>query len=773
MNESISPTDQKLADQDASLLYIGNTGTVEFNLSLPTTGAKGSTVTWRSSDKRWVEPNGTVHKPEYGRGDREVTLTATISKGRATATRTFVVKVLEQGNEIKVKEFFPLEVSAKSGTVYELPMFSAVRTDDDRLLSQRIDWDDGVEHTADAPGDVIHHGIINGSDIKVSATVHITTDDVEPPVDTHPATRSITLDHVRLTGNGFLARNQARRIEFLTTVDDDQLLIEFRRASGLDTKGVQPMVGWDAPDSLLRGHTTGHYLSAYALAYATSGDERIKGKLDYLVDSLAQVQDAFATQPSFHPGFLSAYSESQFDELEKFVPYPTIWAPYYTLHKILAGLIDAHQYAANSTALEVASKVGDWVYDRLSHLPHEQLQNMWSMYIAGEFGGMNDSLADLYALTHKSEHLAAARLFDNDRLMVPMRQHVDALGGMHANQHIPQVVGSVKLFEQTGIPRYRAQAKFFLDAVISHHLYALGGTGQGEMFHQPDEIGDHIFDNTAESCASYNLLKLCAALYQYYPDSAYADYYERTTLNHIAASTDHVSEGGSTYFFETQPGGHKSFDKANTCCHGTGLESHFYYAQGAFYLDHEALRVNQYFNSVLDDPEDGVKLNIEVDDLTPEHVTVTTDTLDRMRLRLRVPSWSAGFRCMMTTDDGLGKREIDTIPGDAGDIVLTLSNLGLQSWSGVRIILDFQAGIHLFPTPDRPELAAVAWGPYVLAALSDADHYLAIDVDMSNPSEAFRREEGTLCFIHKASGLKFLPLEQINEERYHAYVRIQ
>lgn len=771
MSDTPTLTDRQIVDQDAQLLYIGNTGTVEFDLTLPTEGTNGSAVAWATSDYRWIETDGTVHMPEYGRGDRDVTLTATLTHGEASATREFTVKVLEQANQIKVKEFFPIEVTAGAGSTFALPMFAAVRTDDDRLLSQRINWDGGVEHTAGEPGDVTYHGVIDGSTIEATGVVHVVAGDPQAPVDATAQLDPVPISHVRLGGEGFLSRNQARRLAYLTTVDDDQLLVEFRRASGLDTKGAPLMIGWDAPDSLLRGHTTGHVLSAYALAYAASGDETIKAKLDYVVDSLAEVQEAFAATAGVHAGFLSAYSEEQFDKLQEYAPYPTIWAPYYTLHKILAGLIDAYTYTGSATALTVASRIGDWTYERLSRLPHEQLQNMWSMYIAGEFGGMNESLANLYAITRDPHHLAAARLFDNDRLMVPMRQRVDALGGLHANQHIPQVIGSVKLFEATGIPYYLEQARFFYESVTAHHTYALGGTGQGEMFHQPDELGALIFENTAESCASYNMLKLAAELYRYFPCPQYGDYYERATLNHIAATCDHVPEGGSLYFFETQPGGRKGFDVENSCCHGTGLESHFYYAQGAYYTDADALYVRLYLNGTLDDP--AATLAVHVDDLTPERVAIDIERLAKDQLRLRVPSWSASVAALAVNGTPLEPSVIAEATGGTNEIVLTAAALGLDSWDGVRVELGFEPHMHLFATPDRPELAAIAWGPYVLAALSDETRYLDVPVDDNDPDAAFEREDGTLAFTHRATGLRFVPLAQIDDERYHAYVRVR
>ncbi|MBW3077617.1 beta-L-arabinofuranosidase domain-containing protein [Bifidobacterium simiiventris] len=775
-------TDQRIADKDAQLLYIGNTGTVEFDLDLPASGANGSTITWSSDDERWIRPDGTVHQPEYGRGYRDVTLTATVTYGMASATRTFTVRVLEQHNTVAIRSVFPVSLTVRSGEPYALPTYTAARTEDGMTISQRIAWHDGVEHTAPRlPHDGGHrrdvrwHGVVDGTDVAVTAIVHVVDQDSQPREDTADRRTPVPLGHVRLTGDGVLARNQRHRLAYLRGVDDDRLLVEFRRAAGLDTRGAQPMTGWDAPDSLLRGHTTGHTLSAYALAYAASGDVAIKAKLEYVVASLAEVQRAFAARPGAEPGFLSAYDETQFDRLEELAPYPTIWAPYYTLHKILAGLLDAYRYAGSRQALDVARGIGDWTYERLHRLDHERLQRMWSLYIAGEFGGMNDALADLYAATGDERHLAAACLFDNDRLMEPLRQHVDALGGMHANQHIPQVIGAVKLFEATGLPHYLDQARFFADAVLGHHLYAMGGTGQGEMFHQPDEIGSLLADDTAESCASYNLVKLAVELERHCSEPRYADYVEHASVNHIAATCDHrgdrADDGGSIYFMPTQPGGRKQFDPdENSCCHGTGLESHFYAAHGAYFTDKDALYVRRYLNGTLDD--DAARLTVTADDVLPERVTIRIDRLDRATLCLRVPDWSAGSQIDLRVD---GRKVpfgvIELSRSEIGELSFTANALGLDSWDGARLDVMFAPHVRLLPTPDRPEVAAVAWGPYVLAALDKRADMLDVPIDDADPDAAFERSGSKLAFTHRLTGLKFVPLFMIEDEPYHLYVR--
>ena len=340
-----------------------------------------------------------------------------------------------------------------------------------------------------------------------------------------------------------------------------------------------------------------------------------------MIEELGKCQDAMEASGKFNYGFLSGYSEEQFDKLEEFVPYPKIWAPYYTLHKIMAGLIDCYELGENERALEIVSKLGDWVYNRLSKLSKEHLNKMWGMYIAGEFGGMNEVMARLYTFTGKEIHLEAAKLFDNDKLFYPMACNVDTLGGvhglntrrgMHANQHAPQVLGALKTYEANKDPYYYDVAKNFWDMVVSSHIYNIGGTGSGEMFKPPNVIAKYITDKTAETCVTYNMLKLTRELFFYSPDAKYMDYYERAFYNHILASQDQSGPvGGSTYFMPLFPGLRKRFDtRGNTCCHGTGLENHIKYQESIYFQsnDSSTLYVNLYIPSVLDWREKGIKV---------------------------------------------------------------------------------------------------------------------------------------------------------------------
>jgi uncharacterized protein len=292
----------------------------------------------------------------------------------------------------------------------------------------------------------------------------------------------------------------------------------------------------------------------------------------------AVVTGAGGTPGPSHAGFLAAYPETQFIQLESYVTYPAIWAPYYTCHKIMRGLLDAYTLTGNAVALDVVRGMGEWVHSRLSVLPREQLDRMWALYIAGEYGGMNEVMADLAALTGNRTFLTTARCFDNTALLADCVAGRDSLDGRHANQHIPQFLGYLRLFEQGAGPAYRTAAVNFFDMVVPHRTYAHGGTGQGEIFRKRDVIAGSIVTTTnAESCAAYNMLKVARGLFLHTPDARFMDYYEKTLVNQILASrrdADSSTDPLVTYMVPVGPGVRRGYGNIGTCCGGTGLENH-------------------------------------------------------------------------------------------------------------------------------------------------------------------------------------------------------
>ncbi|ASA23792.1 beta-L-arabinofuranosidase domain-containing protein [Paenibacillus donghaensis] len=756
---SVKSSDQETVQQDIEALHLGNLKTVEFDIALPTEGKHGSIITWSSKDDRWIDGSGKVHQPEYGKGDRIVPLTAIFQYGEARMDKVFEVNILEEKNKIQVKKIFPVRIEQQVNTRFCLPSVVSIQTVTGDVIAHQVHWHGGAERLYAEIGEKKTAGHLTDTLYEVDATV-IVKETVEKKNVKQALLHAFPAKKVNLRGPSRLKTAQDRRLAFLLKVDDDQMLYNFRKAAGIHTLGAPEMIGWDSPDSLLKGHTTGHYLSALALCYASTGNEQIYGKLTYLIEELNKVQLAFEADHRYQYGFISAYSEEQFDLLQTYVRYPEIWAPYYTLHKIFAGLLDSYHIAGIQLALTIADKLGDWVYNRLSALPHEQLIKMWSMYIAGEFGGINESLAELYTYTDKENHMKAAKLFDNDRLFFPMEQEVDALGALHANQHIPQVVGALKIFEATQEKKYYDIAQFFWQSVVNSHIYSIGGTGEGEMFKQPNKIGAHLTEHTAETCASYNMLKLTKHLYAYENDVHYMDYYERTMLNHILATTDHECLGASTYFMPTSPGGQKGYDEENSCCHGTGLEAHFKYTEAVYFEDTDALYVNLFVSSELLDADNGLHVVQAVPEIFTGEIGLSILALKKTRLKIRKPYWHQGAVKVELNGEQV------TFTEENGYVTVT------RDWRKQdKVTVHFAPELRLEFAPDKDDTASLAFGPYILAAVSDRKDFYELPLRTGNVQESIERIAGTNRFVFKEKQLEFAPLAELNHEPYHLYIK--
>ncbi|MGG4046990.1 beta-L-arabinofuranosidase domain-containing protein [Paenibacillus favisporus] len=754
--------DEMIVLKDMEALYLGNLGTVEFDINLPREGKYGSEISWQSGDSRFIKDDGKVARPKYGLGTRTVPLIATFRHGESVKEQVYHVTILEEENNIKVSRIYPISLRAELGEVVYFPSVAVVETEEHEVITHAVNWVGGEERVFQETGPAAARGFLKDTEIPVTAEILVQAKVEQEKMDPLPTVLSFSPGAVRLGGETAFQAAQNRSLAFLKSVNDDQMLYNFRAAAGLDTKDAPEMLGWDSPDCLLRGHTSGHYLSALALCYAATGDRDIKKKAEYMIGSLEECQRAFSTKPGYHVGFLSGYSEEQFDRLESFTRYPEIWAPYYTLHKILAGLLDVHRLLDSDTALGIADRLGDWVYHRLGRLPNQVLKTMWSMYIAGEFGGMNDSLAELYQLTRKPSHLAAAKWFDNDRLFVPMQERIDALGGLHANQHIPQAIGALNIFRATGEKKYYEIAHFFWHAVTNAHIYSIGGTGEGEMFRQAGKIGEYLSDKTAETCASYNMLKLTKELFGYEPAAKYMDYYERTMFNHILASGDSKPTGGSTYFMPLEPGGRKSFDStSNTCCHGTGLENHFKYPEAIYFYDEQSLFVNLFVSSTLDWAEKGITIALSAQKHEPGQITLRIQGDGRFILKIRRPYWSpeggiVEINCL----------QVDDMPGPDGYWSLD------RDWKdGDEIRLRLDCRIRLESAPDRKECVSLAYGPYILAAVSDSKEYLRLPLQEGDLDSKFVKETGPhgLQFRYIKDDVTFISLADVQNESYHVY----
>ena len=798
-------TEEKIVELDTKALDLGNLAAVSKDLKLPTSGGYGSTITWTSSAEDVIGTDGKVTRP-VGTA-KEVTLTATVTYGEASKTKEFkasVEPVYEKNDIVMVEE---VSVETAIGTLPSLPGTVYVEYEDGSKGYEKVVWPTNLR-TSDfsQEGEVPVQGQIVDSNLTVTAKVKVTKDAKTAP---QQAASIFDLSDISLDGDDTIyTENKDRAMEYLKLMDSDRMLYNFRATFGQDTKGAQALTGWDEPTGLLRGHSTGHFLSALAQAYASSGDEAYKEKLDYMIHELRELQklskgkpqdfqtactpssaaqSKWSTDPStWGEGFISAYSPDQFALLEQYTPYATIWAPYYTLHKLLAGFIDSYNYAGNEEGLEIAEDLGTWVYERLSNCTtEEQRAHMWSMYIAGEYGGMNESLARLYEITGEEKYLEAAKMFDNKDFFDGLANNVDTIQGRHANQHIPQIVGAMHEYAATGDVIYYNIAKNFWNMVTTRYAYSIGGVGTGERFKDPYQQGNNILGNAGrgencETCCAYNLLKLTAELYNYNPeDASYMDYYERTLINQIVASQSHDTNSyrhnGVTYMLPIDPGQRKDFDSdygGFTCCNGTGMENHVKYQAAAYAHSGDNLYVNLYMPTTLNWEEKEITIKQETE-FPSEHSKLTVEGSGEFTMKLRVPYWATeGFTVKVN-----GKTVVENPD------VSTYVEVSRKWKDGDVVTIDMPYTLHLDKTPDKvggSTVASLMYGPIVMVAKDTRINYEPMNwyklVLSDNLSESVKVVTGTdeKEVPHlTTNGLDFYPMYDAYNYRYHAYVKVE
>jgi len=529
-----------------------------------------------------------------------------------------------------------------------------------------------------------------------------------PDLPAHkPAARlePFPLGDVRLLEGPFLAM-QKRGLDYLVGLDPDRLLHSFRLNAGLPTSAA-PYGGWEAPKVELRGHSLGHYLTACALGYEATGDQRLKQRAVAITAELRKVQLALAARGA-NPGYLSAFPEEFFDRVEA---RKGVWAPYYTLHKILAGLLDVHRAFADATALEAAKGMASWVGLRAKKLSDAAWQEM----LETEFGGMEESLTELYALTRDPEHLRLARLFDHRAVFDPLARGEDALDGLHANTQIPKAIGAELDCATTGEARYCRVAETFWKRVALSRSYAIGGHSEDEHFFPLVHFSRHLGESTAETCNTYNMLKLTRALFLRDASPARIDFYERGLFNHILASND-PETGRVTYFVSMKPGAWRTYSTSEDsfwCCVGTGMENPSRFGEAAYARAAGALYVNLFLASELRWREQGLTLRqlTRFPEEPKTRLELRLDAPRRLALRLRRPSWAGdGFAVSVN-----GRPE--TAAAAPGEYV----SLEREWRDGDVVELALPMRLRAEAMPDDASVVAFLYGPIVLAAdLGDA-----------------------------------------------------
>lgn len=630
---------------------------------------------------------------------------------------------------------------------------------------------------ANKPGKYIINGKISGSKLIPRAIITV----VENSNSTSPTEtlegfnlQDIELEPDLHSHSTEFTNNRDKFTLQLLLSNPDDFLYMFRNAFGQpQAPGAKALGVWDSQEIKLRGHTTGHYLSALAQAYAGSVCEdksdsihlQFEKKIAYMVNELYKLSklsgsarykgDIYTDNPLLVPpagknfssdlsekasrtdywnwgvGYISAYPPDQFIMLENGAKYGSdstkVWAPYYTLHKILSGLLDVYEYTGNQKSLEIVEGMAVWVHTRLSQIPDSTLTHMWNRYIAGEFGGMNETMARLYRITGDEKYLDTAHFFDNTRLFFADTQHtgglsknVDLFRGLHANQHIPQMLGALEIYRNSQQSEYFQIASNFWEMVRYNYMYSIGGVAGASHPDNPEcfiaEPGS-LFENgfskggQNETCATYNLLKLSRNLFLFDQKPEYMDYYERALYNHILASVAEDSPA-NTYHVPLRPGSIKDFSNPEmtgfTCCNGTAMESNTKFQENIYFRskDNNTLFVNLFIPSTLKWTKKGVEIKQTTSFPEEDYTLLMIDRDVDFDMMIRIPSWvgkGAYIRINGT------KAKLNLVPG-------SYVNIG-QSWKkGDLIEIKLPFTFRLEPLMDQANIASLFYGPVLLAA---------------------------------------------------------
>jgi len=560
---------------------------------------------------------------------------------------------------------------------------------------------------------------------------------------------------------------------YLHSLPPDRLLHTFRLNAGIPSS-AQPLGGWEAPDCELRGHYAGgHYLSACALMYASTGDEELKANANNVLAELGKCQNAL------QGGYLSAFPIEFFDRLRN---RERVWAPFYTIHKIMAGALDMHVYCGSDQGLEIVEKMAGWVAGYTQPLSYDHMQRI----LGTEYGGMGEVLSNLYAVTGKDYYLEVAQRFDKKLFFDPLAAHRDELKGLHVNTHIPQVIAAARYYELTGDRRYRNIAEYFWDEVVSERAYCTGGTSNGESWNtDPGKLAAELSTNTTECCCAYNMMKLTRHLFGWSADPLYMDYYERALFNH-RLGTINPDDGTMMYYLPLASGYWKTFGKpfdSLWCCTGTGSEEYAKLTDTIYFHDEDSVYVNLYIDSDLEWPEKGIRLRQETG-FPEQHTTILTISAKNpvtLSIQLRIPYWAQG---------GSVKINGATLPAfGSPSSYLSLNRV----WkNGDKIELNLPMALHIDRMPDDESVQAVMYGPLVLAGRFDsvAKDLMYGDFEPKNQKPAnvpdiiadpgkptaWVEPEGKQPLMFRTVGqsqpLTLVPLYQIIQERYAVYWKV-
>jgi uncharacterized protein len=594
-----------------------------------------------------------------------------------------------------------------------------------------------------------------------------------------------SLGDVRLLDSPF-KKAMDLNADYLLSIEPDRLLHNTRLYAGLQPKG-ELYGGWESMG--IGGHILGHYLTAISQQYVATGDARFKQRIDYIVSEMAQCQGLYGD------GYIGALPPVELKTLRdlgqgivqvKDHSFTSgAWVPWYTEHKVLKGLTDAWVLGQSTQARDVAMKLADWVGAVTEKLTPEQVQDMLSV----EQGGMMDVLVELYDLTGKASYLETSRRFYHKALFEPMLSRQDVLPGRHANTQIPKIIGEARTYEVTGDPQARAIAQYFWDLVAHHYSFVIGGNSDHEFFFEEDKEADHLDASTAETCNTYNMLKLTEHVFEWNPKVEFADFYERALYNDILASQE-PRHGMYTYFMSLKPGLFKTYSTpvdSFWCCVGTGMENHTKYGEAIYFHGQKDLFVNLFIPSVLTWKEKGLVLRQDTDYPVDARtrLTVVSGPSSALTLRVRCPGWAQSPVTF----------ELNGVPLDVAGTPGTYASLALPLKTGDRLDVILPMTVRTESMHAAANKVAFLYGPLVLAAdlgpapaknslPYSADHTSNVkDEGIPVPSivkgdgpldSALVRDEGAGLSFHTLGiglppAMKLRPFWEIHYDRYNVY----
>lgn len=521
------------------------------------------------------------------------------------------------------------------------------------------------------------------------------------------------LADVRLLDSPF-KHAQDKNVEYILALQPDKLLAPFLKEAGLPVK-AENYGNWESQG--LDGHIGGHYLTALSLAYAATGDKRLLERLNYMLNELERAQNKNGN------GYIGGVRNGKalWDNIAKgdiradLFALNDYWVPWYNLHKIYAGLRDAYIYTGSEKAKAMLIGLGEWTIALTADLNDAQIEKM----LTTEYGGMNEVLADMAAITGDKRYLNLAKQFSHKKILNPLLQERDALNGLHANTQIPKVVGYQRVAELTGDKEWHKAADYFWHHVVNNRTVAIGGNSVREHFHDSEDFAPMINDvEGPETCNTYNMLKLSRMLFSVNPSVEYVDYFERALYNHILSS-QHPETGGLVYFTPMRPQHYRMYSQVDTamwCCVGSGIENHVKYGEFIYAKQNNNLYVNLFIASTLAWQEKGVHLTQE-NTFPDSNRTTLTVALDskvkpsnkhaKFAMHIRYPSWAQAGEVVVKVN---GKPI--NVKAKAGEYI----EINRRWHNGDNVELSLPMNIALEALPDQSDYYAVLYGPIVLAA---------------------------------------------------------